>query len=949
MTENRPTVLVTGASGFMGRHVAQLALDAGCGVRTLTRRDDLTGARVPASGRFLGSLPLDLPDTAFQDVDTVIHLAWLTAGEGEHVARTVNVEGSRHLLRLSHRAGVRKIVFVSSQSAREDGFSPYARTKAAAEKVFLDGPLPVTILRPGLVYGPGERGLFARMRSVVVRSPLLPVLGDGLALVQPIHVADLTAAILGCLEPGNLDGRILRLGAPEPLTLVAFLRLLCRVECGRVKPVLRIPIRPLIPLLEGLEARGVSLPVTSDNLKGALRVERMECAGDLAALGLALRPLEEGLEGVKAAVRAPVAGRDGRALGLAVLGAGKMGMIHAVTADRQPGLRLAALVDPKPKARAMLAGMGVKAPGFASLEEACRSAVVDVAVIATPPSTHLALARECRAQDLGVLVEKPMVRSPDELERFRGALDGKPLVVGYLAPSYPQFQAARSRLRNGAFGTPRGFEAFCMLGVPEKSSGWEMRPEISGGGVLINVASHVVSMICEAFGDPERVSGETVRLFSDAVEDSLVARFEYPELRGTLYASWAIPAYPNPENRLVVSTDQGRLVCTNSLAFFCRHDGEVTWIDHQLNHREGFNLAPDFSGGGVTAELQQLCRLTRDGKAPRVGLEEGAALEKVLHTIYAQSVERQSFSTPSGGQDGIESRIPRAERSAGNGADDSREEPATRIVWDIRRVDPRASARWPAVTQGNDAWMMLAPQSHRWRALGMPSRAQTVVLPDFLHYGRLLGAGQALPLLRILGGRATGSLGWQALRSVLHRRGVTFWVAVESLLAADLAHVPRAFDGTLLLHPFVTDLAVALDLASQLDRLLHLIATRRRRAQVGVATSILPDTLAALVYARQPPAAVHFLSSPASPVLARTLAEYRKLEPFACCRFVAEVGAVPGLLAAAAGSRPQEWCNGAEAVVVEPVTAPWTELQRQRLEVLWRRAFPGLPFNESAF
>lgn len=938
---SRPSLFVTGAAGFIGRHVVTQALNVGHEVATLSRRDWLDGPPVPLDKRFLGAFPFDLPDAAFQGIDTIIHLAWLTTSEGGRVAQAVNVEGSRHLLQKAERHGVRKIVFISSQSARKDGASAYARTKAAVEELFLDAPLPVTILRPGLVYGPGGTGLFARMRATVRRLPVLPVLGSGRTPVQPIHVSDLAAAILRCLESGRFDGRVLCLGDPRPTTLAEFLRSLCHAECGRVKPVLRVPIRPLIPLVEALESASFPLPVTSDNLRGAETADRMETRADLEELALPLRELGEGLRQLadeEAAGRAMAASAP-RALSLAVVGAGKMGLVHAVTADRQPGMRLAALIDPNRKSRGMLAGMGLKAPGFASLAEACRTAVPDAAVIATPPSTHAELARECVRGGIRVLVEKPISPSAEGLEAFRRELAGMPVQVGYLAPGYPQFRAALRRLREGSFGTARSFEAFCLLGPSPKSTGWEVRPEISGGGVLMNVGGHAVSMIRAAFGDPDRVSGELLRLHGSAVEDSFVARFEYPAASGSLYASWAMPAYPNPENRLVIRTDEGSLYCTNNLAFFRRTGGEVTWTDHQLAYREGFNLAPDFSGGGVTAELHELGRLACHESAPQMSLEEGAAVERLLHELYARSAEARRFSG-----------------SYGEPADEPESVPATSpgaasvpLVHDLRRLEPTELPSPAAGTPPDVAgYLTFASQSRRWTELGVPGAMQTLVVPDFLRYARLLGQGQAVELLKTLGWRGASALSWQAPKSVLSQRGPTFWAAAESLVAADLAYVPRKFAGTLVLHHFLTDLAVALDQTKRLERLLRQIAARHRQAAVGVQTSILPDTLSALTYVRRPLAVVHFLSSPDNEHLRRALALHRTLDGFAACRFVAEVGAVPGVLAAAAESRPHDWLNGAEALAVEPQSSPWAEARERRMAELWRHAFPGVPLRPQA-
>ena len=293
MSEKRPKVLlITGATGFIGSHLAKVALEAGFEVLTLTRRDWEGDPAVPVKNRFLGSLPSEIPAEAFSGVDTLVHLAALTERGSDELAEAVNVEGSRALLRLAREHGLSKSILLSTPSARRDGPSSYSRTKAAAEEIFLDAPPPATILRPGLVYGPGDRGLFARMRRTVRRLPVLPCLGSGQVPLQPIHVEDLATAILRCVMPGPTDGRVFHLGAPEPVPLIDFLRYLSQTECGRSKPVLRLPVEPLIPIATLCERWKLPIPFTSDNLRGLRIAEQMECAADLEDLGLALRPLD---------------------------------------------------------------------------------------------------------------------------------------------------------------------------------------------------------------------------------------------------------------------------------------------------------------------------------------------------------------------------------------------------------------------------------------------------------------------------------------------------------------------------------------------------------------------------------------------------------------------------------------------------------------------------------
>lgn len=232
-------VLLTGATGFVGSHVADRLSSRGHHLRcTVRASSDLRWLE----GLDVETVEVDLADgeglgAALEGAERVVHVAGVTRAPREEVFRRVNVEGTRRLAEASLRAGVRRFVFVSSLAARgpdgEDGpVSAYGRSKRAAERALLrtagaggsagrregpddgedggsDGPgepaaaadagpgrggdMEVAVLRPGGVYGPRDTDLLPLFR--LARSgwfPLVPSSG----VVQPIYVADLAEAVV---------------------------------------------------------------------------------------------------------------------------------------------------------------------------------------------------------------------------------------------------------------------------------------------------------------------------------------------------------------------------------------------------------------------------------------------------------------------------------------------------------------------------------------------------------------------------------------------------------------------------------------------------------------------------------------------------------------------------------------------------------------------------------
>ncbi|GAB4326038.1 MAG: hypothetical protein Kow0059_22330 [Candidatus Sumerlaeia bacterium] len=949
------SILITGASGFIGGVTAEAAMRRGLQVRTLSRRDWSGPPWVPAAGRFLGALPFNIPPAALRGVEALVHLAGTTGGENEQTARLVNVEGTRRLLALAREAGVGKVVYISSQSAREDAVSAYGRTKLEAEAVVRGAGLPWTILRPGLVYGAGDSDLYSRMAGVVRRFPVIPVLGSGRAAVQPIHAEDLAEAILRCLEPDAYTGETLLLGRPRPITLRGFLRAVAVAQRGRPKPMLLIPLRPIIAVVETLEKTGLSLPVNSNNLKGLEKVQPMPTADSLRRLGLTLRPLAEGLRAVEqqrhgrdgrngSGRPAPPQPLDRRAVRVALVGAGRIGMFHALTLERWRGMRLTALVDANPKAPRFLRGIGVRAPAYRSIHEALEDQPLDAVIIATPPRFHLPLTAEAAGAGLGVFVEKPMARRTDELDAFERHGAGRATATGYYAPCLLHFQEALRRLRDGEFGRVEGFDAFCLQSYFPPESRWETRPELSGGGALINTASHALSMIHAAFGAPQAMRAQQRRVSSSAVEDAIAVEFQYPQFSGRLFGSWAIRGFPQLENRLVVWTRRGALVCNNTVAVFLPREGGAEWIGHQMDFDRAFNLAPDYIGGGVSEELRQFEARVRGGAEPVMNFERAAALERLLMRIYEQAPMLDAFDLNTGtARDWARHSADLFEGDAPPGA--SRPTPLILDVRGLDRLPPafvrRLAGRWDGV-------QARAAQAGALLAGGFPAERICIVAPDFLNYARVQNSRGARGLLQALGPVPGAAFLRAALAGAAAGGGLTMWAGAQALLEADLARLPRNFTGEVVVFNFLTDMAVAMRRTSVLNRMMRAMS-RLRRARVGFQTNSTAAMLEMLVYLDSPPDALHFLSSPSCPALDEAVALLRSVERFQGVRLTAEAGQLPGPVWAAVTARPAPWLHGAGALVVDALADPvLARMRRRRFAGAWRETFPGLPVPAAA-
>lgn len=204
------TVLVTGASGFIGRALVQRLLEKRCRVHTLSRQLPEAGPDGSDCLAFQGNIgDAAALDKACQGVDTVFHLA-AYAHVNHHdtdTMRTVNVEGTHTLLETAIRNGVRRIVFFSSTLAQAapEAITPYGQAKREAEEILLSacrqGLIEVCCLRPVNVYGLGMKGNLLSMIRMMSRGrmPPLPTPSAALSLVGNRDLCE--AALLAASLP----------------------------------------------------------------------------------------------------------------------------------------------------------------------------------------------------------------------------------------------------------------------------------------------------------------------------------------------------------------------------------------------------------------------------------------------------------------------------------------------------------------------------------------------------------------------------------------------------------------------------------------------------------------------------------------------------------------------------------------------------------------------------
>ncbi len=267
-------VTVFGGSGFLGRHIVGRLAGQGAKVRAASRHPERTD--VPGTGVEGGEVEGGEIDSVYADVRDDASVASAVAGSGSvinavglYVARgaetfeAIHVRGAERVARHASRASVERLVQISGIGAAANSVSPYVRARAHGESAVQEAFEGATILRPSVLFGPGD-AFFNSLARIARVTPALPLFGNGGTRLQPVYVDDVAKAVAKVLAEPLSRGRVYELGGPKTYSYRALLRLMLR-QLGRRRLLLPLPFF-VWELLADVMSLLPNPPVTRDQI-----------------------------------------------------------------------------------------------------------------------------------------------------------------------------------------------------------------------------------------------------------------------------------------------------------------------------------------------------------------------------------------------------------------------------------------------------------------------------------------------------------------------------------------------------------------------------------------------------------------------------------------------------------------------------------------------------------
>lgn len=589
-------VLVTGATGFIGRVVVDELLKQNYVVMSMARPGTIPPFAPHPNLKMLYADITDYESYAnkLRNIEAIVHLA--ANKYHPKLSYAVNLAGATNMVRLCREGKFRskRIVNISSQSTKIRFRGVYGESKRKSDLIIQQKDLDWTTLKPSLVYGSGEETLFQTIRRYSEKLPFVPVIGNGRWELYPIDVVDLARAIIKTLETPKSIHKVYDLGDPKKVTFDDLIKLIQK-QIGSSKPIVHIPAILGLTLVYVGTKLIPGLPITVDNVLGS--TQNTDCNPKPAIKDLKLRLVSTADGVTKYLGKTRKTGKK-----IIMVGLGKMGIMHSTVLSKIEGVQIVAIVDQDETLGQTALSMGIEAEFYPSLGLALTKHKPDAVFICTPTFAHKEIIDRCLLEKIPFFVEKPVyTKYSDWGQNYPGSS------AGYFWIYKREVEYAKKMIDLHSLGEIKSYVVklrHSEVFGPKK--GWLFKRSLSGGGVLANPGPHAFSIIKYLFGQGSVVNSKIEYLYGNEVEDHAELKLVHKNgITGKLSASWSVPGHP------VMSIEFGVFGSKGSIEFRDRKltikTGKTTQVIPcwaiPLNHSV-YNLNPKSGGEAYFIEDQ---------------------------------------------------------------------------------------------------------------------------------------------------------------------------------------------------------------------------------------------------------------------------------------------------------------------------------------------------------
>lgn len=286
-------ILLTGGSGFLGQYLVERLLNGGYEVTCILRRKS---SRVCKGVNIVyADIQKEIPQSAFSGISIVIHAASESHLPDWKTNYMTNVIGTKNIIKACKNNKIRKLIYISSINVKMRNKGSYGKTKKMAEICVRKSGLDFVVIRPSMIYGAGDSNL-SKTISIVKAFPIVPIIGSGNALMQPVYVEDVVEAVSQCLKQ-DVRKKIYNIVGPESFTFNEYIDMILQ-QIGKKKSKLHIPFifAKLCAML--LEKVCKSPPITMEQVYSMSQGQKFDIKVETKELGYKPKRFETVMRGL---------------------------------------------------------------------------------------------------------------------------------------------------------------------------------------------------------------------------------------------------------------------------------------------------------------------------------------------------------------------------------------------------------------------------------------------------------------------------------------------------------------------------------------------------------------------------------------------------------------------------------------------------------------------------
>lgn len=336
-------------------------------------------------------------------------------------------------------------------------------------------------------------------------------------------------------------------------------------------------------------------------------------------------------------------------MNVGVIGFGKMGMLHTGILSIINGVNVVAVAEKDDTLRGYLKNILDKNI-YDDYYKMINKEDLDLVYITTPVSLHAKIANDCIERNINFFVEKPLASNLEECNMLYSKLNNKLVnTVGYSKRFTDTFSKAKELIHKGALGELVYVKGSMYLTqVFSYAKGWRFKKSESGGGVLLELASHLVDGLLWYFGKIEEVAATAKSYYSNEVEDFVhaILRFENG-LIGYLDASWSIRNYRLPEMTIEVHGSNGTMLVNDdyirlSLDDEFKKDNLILDAGLSILYKQDLykGVIIDIGGPEYTREDIYTVECVKKQKQNMLDILEASRVQSVIDAIYSSIKDR---------------------------------------------------------------------------------------------------------------------------------------------------------------------------------------------------------------------------------------------------------------------------------------------------------------------